>query len=61
MTQNPPQWSEFRKLAEAFLIHLTLEVSVVSVLDVCLRNTAASMILGVSLVEVCQYLWRRRR
>ena len=41
------------------MIHLVLEVTVVSVIDQMLRNTAASLALGILLVEVTQHLLSR--
>ena len=44
---------------EQFGIHLILEVSIVSLLDQVLMNTAFSLFVGITLIEGCQLLWRR--
>jgi len=42
------------------MIHLVLEVTVVSGIDHMLRNTAASLVLGILLVEGAQHLLNSR-
>lgn len=42
------------------MIHLVLEVTVVSGIDHLLRNTAASLVLGILWVEGAQHLLRNR-
>ena len=46
---------------EQFCLHLLIEVTAVSLVDQVVRNTALSMVLGVSLVEGARVLWRRWR
>jgi len=48
-----------RSFIEQFGIHLIVEVSIVSLLDEVLMNTAFSLLVGITLVEGCQLLWRR--
>ena len=40
-------------------LHVLIEVSIVGVLDSFLKNTVASMLLGICIVEGCQMIWRR--
>ena len=40
------------------MIHLVLEVTVVSGIDRLLRNTAVSLVIGILLVEGAQHLLR---
>jgi len=47
-----------RSFLEQFGLHLVVEVTVVSLIDQVIGNTALSMVLGVGLVEVVQVLWR---
>jgi hypothetical protein len=54
-------FGEARGLVEEFGIHVLLEVSLVGVIDRSLNNTVLSMIFGISIVEISQYLWRKRR
>ena len=54
-------FEEARGLVEEFGIHVLLEVSLVGIIDRSLNNTVLSMIFGISIVELCQYLWRKRR
>jgi len=53
-----PSWR--RGLVTDLVIHLVLEVTLVSVIDQMLRNTAASLALGILLVEVTQHLLSSR-
>ena len=48
-----------RSFIEEFGIHLLLETSIVALIDGFLVNTALSMLLGISIVEGCQWLWRK--
>ncbi len=57
--KNTPSPSWRRGLVTDLVIHLVLEVTVVSVIDQMLRNTAASLALGILLVEVTQHLLSR--
>lgn len=50
-----------RGLVEEFGIHMLLEVSLVGLIDRFLMNTVLSMLVGVSIVEGCQFLWRKWR
>lgn len=50
-----------RSLIEQFGIHLLLEVSMVGIIDRFLMNTILSMLVGICLVEGCQFLWRKWR
>ena len=54
-------FGEARGLVEEFGIHVLLEVSLVGIIDRSLNNTILSMVFGISIVEVCMYLWRKRR
>jgi hypothetical protein len=47
-----------RSFLEQFGLHLVVEVTVVSLIDQVVRNTALSMVLGVGLVEGVQVLWQ---
>jgi hypothetical protein len=51
----------FRSFIEQFGIHLVLEVSIVGLIDGFLMNTVLSMLVGISLVEGCQWMWRKWR
>jgi hypothetical protein len=46
---------------EQFCLHLLVEVTVVSLIDQVVGNTALSMVLGVGLVEGARVVWRRWR
>jgi hypothetical protein len=48
-----PSWR--RGLVADLVIHLVLEVTVVSGIDHLLRNTAASLVIGILLVEGAQH------
>ena len=50
-----------RGFVEEFGIHVVLEVSLVGFVDTFLNNTVLSMLVGVCLVEGCQFLWRKWR
>ena len=50
-----------RSFIEQFGIHLVLEVFIVGLIDGFLMNTVLSMLVGISLVEGCQWMWRRWR
>jgi hypothetical protein len=54
-TPSPP-WR--RGLVADLVIHLVLEVTVVSGIDHLLSNTAASLVIGILLVEGAQHLLR---
>ena len=53
--------SEARGFVADFVIHILLEVSLVGMVDNFLKNTVFSMIVGISIVEGCQFLWKRWR
>ena len=46
---------------EEVVLHVLVEVSIVGVIDSFLKNTVASMLLGVCIVEGFQMIWRRWR
>lgn len=50
-----------RSFIEEFGIHVLLEVSLVGIIDRFLMNTVLSMLMGISLVEGAQFLWRKWR
>ena len=50
-----------RSFFEQFGLHLVMEVTVVSIIDRAVMNTALSMVIGVGLVEGTRVLWRRWR
>ena len=50
-----------RSFIEQFGIHLVLEVFIVGLIDGFLMNTVLSMLVGISLVEGCQWMWRKWR
>jgi hypothetical protein len=50
-----------RGFVEELGIHVVLEVSLVGFVDTFLNNTVLSMLVGVCLVEGCQFLWRKWR
>ena len=52
---------ETRSFVEEFGIHILLEVTLVGILDNFLNNTVLSMIVGICIVEGCQFLWRKWR
>jgi hypothetical protein len=51
--------NEARAFAEEFGIHLLLEVSLVGIINSFLQNTFLSTLLGVSIVEGCQWICRK--
>ena len=48
-----------RCFVEEFGIHVLLEVSLVGIVDSFMNNTVLSMIVGICIVEGCQFLWRK--
>jgi hypothetical protein len=50
---------EARGFVEEFGIHILLEVSLVGIIDNFINNTVLSMIVGICIVEGCQFLWRK--
>ena len=50
-----------RGFVEEFGIHVVLEVSLVGFVDTFLNNTVLSMLVGICIVEGCQFLWRKWR
>ena len=52
---------EVRGCVEEFGIHVLLEVSLVGAIDSFLNNTILSMLIGICMVEGCQFIWRKRR
>jgi hypothetical protein len=50
-----------RGFVEELGIHVVLGVSLVGFVDTFLNNTVLSMLVGVCLVEGCQFLWRKWR
>lgn len=50
-----------RSFLEQFGLHLIIEVTVVSLIDQVVRNTALSMVMGIGLVESVQMLWQKWR
>jgi hypothetical protein len=52
---------EARGFFEEFGIHILLEVTLVGIFDNFMNNTVLSMILGICMVEGCQFLWRKWR
>ena len=50
-----------RGFVEEFGIHVALEVSLVGFVDTFLNNTVLSMLVGICIVEGCQFLWRKWR
>lgn len=48
-------------LVEHFGLHVLLEVSIVGIADSFLNNTIISMLVGICIVEGCQFLWRTWR
>jgi len=51
----------FRGFFEEVGLHILIEISIVGVIDSFLKNTVASMLLGICAVEGCQMIWRRWR
>jgi hypothetical protein len=51
--------SEARGFVEEFGIHILLEVTLVGIVDSFLNNTVLSMLVGICIVEGCQFLWRK--
>ena len=54
-------FSEARSFVEEFGIHILLEVTLVGIIDNFLNNTVLSMFVGISIVEGCQWIWRKWR
>ena len=52
---------DVRGFFEEVGLHILIEVSIVGVIDSFLKNTVASMLLGICIVEGCQMAWRRLR
>ena len=52
-------FGEARGFVEEFGIHILLEVSLVGIIDNFINNTVLSMIVGICIVEGCQFLWRK--
>ena len=52
---------ELRGFVEEFGVHVLLEVTLVGIIDKFLNEAVLSMIVGICIVEGCQYLWRRLR
>ena len=50
-----------KSFLEQFGLHLVVEVTLVSLIDQVVRNTALSMVLGVGLVEGVRVLWHQWR
>ncbi len=53
--------NEVNGFLEEIGIHILLEVTLVTIVDRFLNNTVLSMLVGISIVEMCQLLWRRCR
>jgi hypothetical protein len=53
-----PPWR--RGLVADLIIHLVLEVTIVSGIDHLLSNTVASLVIGILLVEGAQHLLNNR-
>jgi hypothetical protein len=53
--------SDARCFIEEFGLHILLEVTIVGIIDSFLNNTVLSMIVGICVVEGCQFLWRKWR
>ena len=49
------------RLAEEFVIHVLLDISVVVIIDVFLRNYILSILIGDGIIEVAQFFWRKWR
>jgi hypothetical protein len=54
-------FGEAKSFVEEIGIHILLEVTLVGIIDNFLNNTILSMFVGISIVEGCQYLWRKWR
>jgi hypothetical protein len=52
-------FGEARSFVEEVGIHILLEVTLVGIVDNFLNNTVLSMFVGISIVEGCQFLWRK--
>lgn len=55
------RFNEARGFVEEFGIHILIEVILVGIIDNFLNNTVLSMIVGICIVEGCQFLWRKWR
>ncbi len=51
----------FRGFMEDFGIHVLLEVTLVGIMDSFLNNAILSMLVGICIVEGCQFLLRKLR
>ena len=49
------------RFAEEFVIHVFLDISVVVIIDVFLRNYILSILIGDGIIEVAQFFWRKWR
>jgi len=49
------------RFAEEFVIHVLLDISVVVIIDVFLRNYLLSILIGDGIIEVAQFFWRKWR
>lgn len=49
---------DVRGFLEEVGLHILIEVTIVGVIDSFLKNTVASMLLGICIVEGCQMAWR---
>jgi hypothetical protein len=52
---------DMRSFLEHFGLHLVIEVTVVSLIDRIVMNTAISMAVGIGLVEGARILWQKWR
>jgi hypothetical protein len=52
---------DVRSFLEHFGLHLVVEVTVVSLIDQIVMNTAMSMVMGIGLVESVRVLWEKWR
>ena len=55
------RFSEARGFVEEIGLHILLEITLVGIIDNFLNNTVLSMFVGISIVEGCQFLWRKWR
>ena len=53
--------NEVNDFLEEIGIHILLEVTLVGIIDNFLNNTVLSMLVGISIVEVCQWILRKWR
>jgi hypothetical protein len=52
---------DMRSFLEHFGLHLVVEVTVVSLIDQIVMNTAMSMVMGIGLVESVRVFWEKWR